>query len=173
MAEWVNKGNFPRDLAHTQCLRRDFVMQYFCGVWRIRDVSVATLLRNIFAGFCAYAMSPSRLCYAVFLRGLAHTRCLRRDAHGVVQVLGTGSIATNKPKNAHQPFINAYNHRMCTLNVYGSTGNKQTNKQTNKHTLAFYKGIDDTGNTISTWTKYSMTVLDRYQSYRHVRNNSS
>ena len=43
-----------------------------------------------------------------------------------------------KHKSAFKPFISAYNHGMCTLNVYGSTGNKQTNTRT----LAFYKGID-------------------------------
>ena len=43
-------------------------------------------------------------------------------------------------KSAFKPFItlSVYNHRTCPLNVYGSTGNKQTNKCT----LAFYKGID-------------------------------
>ena len=41
-----------------------------------------------------------------------------------------------KYKSASKPFINAYNHRMCTLNVYGSTGNKQTNTRTS----AFYNG---------------------------------
>ena len=43
-----------------------------------------------------------------------------------------------KYKSSFKPIINAYNHRMCTLNVYCSTGNKQTNKRT----PAFYKGID-------------------------------
>ena len=41
MAEWVNKGNFSRGLAHKQCLRRDFVTHFF-------------------AGFGASAMSPVR-----------------------------------------------------------------------------------------------------------------
>ena len=43
-----------------------------------------------------------------------------------------------KYKSAFKSFINAYNNGMNTLNVYGSTGNKQTNKRT----LAFYKRID-------------------------------
>ena len=43
-----------------------------------------------------------------------------------------------KYKSAFKSFINAYNHGMSTLNVYGSTGNKHTNKRT----LVIYKGID-------------------------------
>ena len=43
-----------------------------------------------------------------------------------------------KYKKSVKSFISAYNHRMCTSNVYGGTGNKQTNTRT----LAFYKGID-------------------------------
>ena len=99
----------------------------------------ANLSRNFFAGFGAYAhaMSPSRLCYAFFLRGLAHPQCLRTYPSRCARArsVGAGRIVTNKPTNAPSRFINAYNPRMCTLNVYGSA-----NKQTNTRTLAFYKG---------------------------------
>ena len=37
-----------------------------------------------------------------FLQGLAHTQCLRRDARSGA---GYWRIATNKPTNAHWPFI--------------------------------------------------------------------
>ena len=35
---------------------------------------------------CVVYEDMQRLCYAIFLRGLAHTQCLRRDAHRVAQV---------------------------------------------------------------------------------------
>ena len=63
MAEWLNKGNFSRGSAYTQCLRRDFVTGFGAHI-RVRNVSVAILSW-------------------IFLRGSAHTQCLRtrRDTH--------------------------------------------------------------------------------------------
>ena len=106
--------------------------------------------RQFSSGFGAYAMSPSRLCNGIFLRGLARAYAYavspgRRDivtdlfaGFGAYAMspyplrcarprnVGAGRIATNKPKNALSPFLNGYNHRMCTLNVYSCTGIKPT-----------------------------------------------
>ena len=51
MAEWVNKGIFSRGLAHTQCLRRDFVTEFL--LWGL-------------ARAYGYAMSLSRICHGFF-----------------------------------------------------------------------------------------------------------
>ena len=106
MAEWVNKGNFSRGLAYTQCLRRDFVAEFFAGFGahiRVRNVSVAILSRN----FCG-VWRIRNVSVPVAMRMC--TECRRQ-------------------KNAHSPFLNGYNHRMCTLNVY-SIAIRATNQHT-------------------------------------------
>ena len=70
---------------------------------------------------------------------------LRRRKFVAGRRIGLSHRKKMKYKSAFKPFINTYNPQMCTLSVYGSTGNKQTNKQTNTRTLAFYKVIDITG----------------------------
>ena len=77
-----------------------------------------------------------------FCEGLRRLVTYLRRCKTVAGRRASGCRITKKMKckSAFKPFINAYNHRMCTLNMFGSTGNKQTNKRT----LAFYKGIDGT-----------------------------